>query len=94
MTTKKPDTTPPPEEQKLAMASLPQEEHEDESAMGTAKGIEEAVMGFLGEFQHPHLRGKYDQRLVSVARTQIELGFMALHKAIALAEPEQAEGKE
>lgn len=88
MTTKKTETTPPPEE--LVGATLA-EEPDSEDASSAAGDCEQAVMEFLDEFQRPHVRGRYDQRLVSIARTQIELGFLALHKAIRLAEPEQPE---
>lgn len=78
---------PPPEEKKPDPA-LPTEAvaAEDHGDLHPAEVIEAQAMELLNSFQQPHLRGSYDQRLVAIARTQIELGFLALYRAIAKAE--------
>jgi hypothetical protein len=53
---------------------------------------EAAIMEMIEEHSRPHLRGVYDQRLVAIARTQFELGFLALGKALSRPDAEAAEG--
>lgn len=41
---------------------------------------EVAIMQMVNELRRPYLRGKFNQKLVSLAADQFELGFLALHK--------------
>lgn len=85
MTDKK-QTTPPPQVETPETAASEEELH-------PAEAIEAAVLEFISNYSQPHMKGQYDQRLISIARTQIELGFLALYKALSLADQAAEGGK-
>lgn len=78
----------PEADQKVDPAQVQTEEAvagDQDPALATVGDAEVAMMELLAEFRRPHVRGRYDQRLVAIATTQIELGFLALFKAMTLA---------
>jgi hypothetical protein len=66
-----------------AVTPLPEPEE-----LHPAEALEVAIVELLDGYGQPHVRGQYDQRLIAIARTQIELGFLALYRALAKAEAE------
>jgi hypothetical protein len=72
-----PDAGAPNPEEPQVEALAPEEE------LHPAEALEVAVMEMLSSYSQPHLTGQYDQRLIAIARTQIELGFLALYRALA-----------
>lgn len=80
--TEKKQPAPPPED-KAEVEAPAQELH-------PADALEAAINELLDGYSLAHLRGQYDQRLIAIARTQIELGFLALHKALGQAEAGEA----
>lgn len=83
----KKQTTPPPEKEQV---TAPQVEAAQADDLDPVEEIEVMITEMLDTYSQPHVRGRYDQRLIAIARTQIELGFLALHKAVWKAEADEA----
>lgn len=79
---KKPD--PAPQEQ-AAPTEAQAPEGSSNALAATVAEAEAAIMEMIAELRAPHRQGFFDQRLVSIAATQFELGFLALFKAMTLA---------
>jgi hypothetical protein len=74
-----PDAAAPTAGEPQAEAIAPEAEEE----LHPSEALEVEVTRLLDAYSQPHLHGQYDQRLIAIARTQIELGFCAFYKALA-----------
>lgn len=95
--TQKTNTSPDAEAQEAASQVIDLRTDADAAAtdwLHPFERLEAEVEELLSIYSQPHNRGQYDQRLISIARTQIELGFCALYKALGKHDAEYAEGSE
>lgn len=80
MTTKKqPEPQTGPDEQEVKIGRTP------------VAQLESKIAHVIGLHSNPAVKGRYDQRLIAIAATQLELGLLALAKARALAGDDQPE---
>lgn len=65
-----------------AQQEAPPEINEDlEAELDQQAEVERAVLDLIAKMTAPHNSARYDQRWLAIARTQIEMGFMALARA-------------
>ena len=80
MTTKKqPEPQTGPAEQEVRIGQTP------------VAQLESKIAHVIGLHRRPEVVARYDQRLIAIAATQLELGLLALAKARALAGDDQPE---
>lgn len=70
------DGPPPPADDDLHTL------RETQGDLAILRETEKELREFIGQYMQPQVRGVFDQRLLETAQTQIELGFLALYRAI------------